>query len=255
MPCGNNRLTSMWRVMWECHKAQKAIASEMQTIENSVASDEASEAHIRATADLQRELEKWKTHFQQWIESQFNYIETLYLWLVKCLDPLDEEGDKRGHSISPNDSDLPDIIHFLASWLNALKELKTREQIAYAIDDFTGVVHSLELEQEGELFIKKNTDKHAKHLDTHAQMPKRVEMKYLGYGNDDALKSDVDTQKLELENGLRRHSEVMQDRKERTLSSFKQHLPPIFDAMASFAKDASKFYEKVHPNSREKDRS
>ena len=238
----------MWRVMWECHKAQKAIASEMQTIENSVVSDEASEAHIRATVDLQRELEKWKTHFQQWIEAQFNYIETLYLWLVKCLDPLDEGGDKSGLSISPNDSDSPDVIHFLASWLNALKELKTREQIAYAIDDFTGVVRSLEIEQEGELFIKKNTNKHS-------QVPKRVEKKYLTYGNDESLKNDADTQKSELENGLRRHSEVMQDRKERTLLSFKQHLPSIFDAMASFAKDASKFYEKVHPNSREKDRS
>ena len=225
--------------MWECHKAQNAIASEMQTIENSAASDEASEAHFKATVNLQQELEKWKTHFQQWIDAQFKYIETLHLWLDKChIDP-------------PTESEIPEVIHFLSSWLIHLKELQTQDRVALTIDDFTGVVHSLELEQEGEMFMKKNTDKYAKDLSNHSWLSKRSEKKYLGYGNDEGMKSDVDTHRFELESGLQRHSEVMQDRKERTLSTFKQHLPLIFDAMASFAKDASKAYETVHPNSRE----
>jgi hypothetical protein len=220
--------------MWECHKAQNAIASEMQTIENSAASSEASDAHFKATVDLQRELEKWKTHFQQWISSQLKYIETLYLWLQKC------------HIEPPDESEVPEVLHFLSNWCNHLKELQRQDQVALTIDTFTGMVHSLELEQEGEMFMKKNTDKHARELE------KRSEKKYLGYGNGEGVKEDVDTQRSELESGIQRHSEVMQDRKERTLSSFKQHLPLIFDAMAAFAKDASKAYEAVHPSSREK---
>ncbi|KAH7433425.1 hypothetical protein KP509_07G068800 [Ceratopteris richardii] len=54
-------LMSMWNVMWECHKAQAAIAAEMQTIENSLAANEASEVHIKATSQPEHELENWQT--------------------------------------------------------------------------------------------------------------------------------------------------------------------------------------------------
>ena len=45
-----------------------------------------------------------------------------------------------------------------------------------------------------------------------------------------------------------KHLEVVQEWREQTLLSIKEHLPLIFDAMANFARDASKAYETLQQN-------
>lgn len=251
-------LMSMWKVMWECHHAQQAIASEMQTLENSVAGDEASEAHIKATIELEHELKKWQTHFQRWFNSQKNYIDTLHAWLLKC--HMELEGDKK---FSPHSTENPAIFIFLSNWRKSLERLEKQKGVVDAISKFVGVVHSLEVEQSGELDLKKNAERSARDLDQSTRRLKRLERKYLEYKEESdggrevgsskstsvqSKRADVDTQRSLVESEKQRHTEVMLDRKEKTLSHFKEHLPLVFESMASFAKDALKVYEELQPD-------
>lgn len=249
-------LMSMWEVMFECHKAQAAIAAEMQTIENSIAANEASEAHLKATSQLEYELEKWQDHFQRWINAQKNYIHTLHAWLSNC--HLEPERDSKGRAVSPHWSGKPAIFHLLSNWKDALLKLEEPQRAVDAISDFSVVVHSLEIEQAGELDLKKSAERSARDLDYSTRSLRRLEDKYIEYKEEtnvdivskkssmETRRADVDSRRSLVENEKRRHTEVMLDRKEKTLSRFRQHLPLVFEAMASFAKEAVKTYEKLH---------
>lgn len=251
-------LMSMWKVMWECHKAQAAIAAEMQSIENSVAGNEASEAHIKATSQLEQELEKWQSHFQRWINSQKNYIEALHAWLLKC--HLEPERDSRGRAVSPHWNGKPAIFRLLSNWKDALLKLEQPQHAVDAICNFSVVVHSLEIEQAGELDLKKNAEKSARELDYNSRSLQRLENKYIEYKEESnadneigslrqssmqSKRADLDNRRSVVESEKRRHTEVMLDRKEKTLSRFREHLPAVFESMASFAKEALKTYENL----------
>ncbi|KAI5085046.1 hypothetical protein GOP47_0001215 [Adiantum capillus-veneris] len=253
-------LLNMWQVMLECHKAQAAIAAEMQTIENSVAANEASEAHIKATSQLEYELEKWQTHFQLWTNAQKNYIQTLHAWLSKC--HLEPERDSKGRAVSPHWSGKPAIFYLLSDWKEALLKLEEPQRAVDAIRDFSVVIHSLEVEQAGELDLKKNADRSARDLDHSSRSLRKLEGRYLEYkeaANADlangsskqvsveSRRAELDSRRSVVESEKKRHTEVMLDRKEKTLSRFRHHLPVVFESMASFAKEAVNTYEKLHP--------
>ncbi|MCO5548615.1 hypothetical protein L7F22_002075 [Adiantum nelumboides] len=253
-------LMNMWQVMLECHKAQAAIAAEMQTIENSVAANEASEAHLKATRQLDHELENWHTHFQQWTDAQKNYIQALHAWLSKC--QLEPERDSKGRAVSPHWSGKPAIFYLLSNWNDALLKLEGPQRVVDAIQDFSVVVRSLEIEQAGELDLKKNAERSARDVDYSTRSLKKLEDRYLEYkeepngdlANGSSKKLSVESRRADLnsrrnlvENEKQRHTEVMLDRKEKTLSRFKHHLPVVFESMASFAKEAVNTYERLHP--------
>ncbi|KAH7441971.1 hypothetical protein KP509_03G064300 [Ceratopteris richardii] len=253
-------LMSMWNVMWECHKAQAVVAAETQSLENSVAANEASETHIKATCQLEYELERWQVHFQRWISAQKHYIKALHMWMSKC--HFEPERDSKGRAISPCRSGKPAIFYLLLNWMDALMKFEKPQEAVDAICNFSVVVHSLEVEQAGELDLKKNVERSAKELDYSTRSLKRLEGSYSehkGESNGDTedntskrsaiqlRREDVDSRRNLVELNKQRHLEVMFDRKEKTLSRFRDHLPLVFESMATFAKEAAKIYAKLLP--------
>ena len=211
---------NMWKVMAKCHNAQKAIALEMRIIENSGIGYEASVAHISANHRLKHELENWNTHFRLWIKSQRTYIDTLYAWLWKCWS---ETG-----SIVSNDNsdDQPQLFHLLSSWRNSLRYLECRDDAIDVIGNFSAALHSSEGDRQDDLSLKKYAERSLR----------RLEKNYTMSNNE---RTNMDQHN---------HLDVLQEWREQTLLSIKEHLPLIFDAMANFARDASKAYETLQQN-------
>lgn len=218
-------LTSMWKVMLHCHTTQKEIAMEMQTLKNSIAGEDNSEAHRSATIELEHELKNWEQHFRRWISSQRKYIHALSQWLDKC--HMEPETDSKGGGVSPHWlAEGAPIRSLTRKWYRSLVELEEKQKVVDAVSDFATAVHSLEMMHIDELNLKKQAERSEKNL--HADNRTDLE----------ALRTVVEEEK-------RRHSKAIKERRETTLGSLKANLPAVFEAMASFAGDALNKYAEL----------
>ncbi|GMJ07147.1 hypothetical protein like AT2G19090 [Hibiscus trionum] len=127
-------LARMWKVMAECHQAQKRtldvakalLAGTPSKLEAKLhPSISASEPHrlARSAANLEAEIRNWRACFQSWIASQRSYLHALSGWLLRCLrsDP-----DTSKLSFSPRRSnETPAIVGLCIKWskfLDAVRE-------------------------------------------------------------------------------------------------------------------------------------
>eukprot|EP00249_Psilotum_nudum_P006678 c19975_g1_i1 orf=1412-2638(+) len=251
-------LMRMWKIMLECHKTQKEIALEMNNLENSTAAEEITEAHRKATIELENELNILQIRFNRWIKSQAVYVDAVLAWLRLC--HIEPETDKNGMIISPFWAEGPPIYSLLKNWHQALKRLQDKEEVMETISTFSTVVHSLQLEQFEELRQKRKAEVFAKALDRKTLYLQDMERRYLEspHVSDEKQVADVDLllsnvlqeRRVALNNIRCRVEEEKQklfnavkDRHETTLGSLKSNLPNIFDAMMSFAAAALQEYE------------
>eukprot|EP00249_Psilotum_nudum_P003900 c17400_g2_i1 orf=314-2680(+) len=250
-------LINMWKIMFECHKTQKAIALEINSLENSAADEEITEAHRKATIELETELNMLQIHFNRWISSQRFYIDTLLAWLRICR--MEPETDSKGRAMSPFWTEGPPIFSLIKNWHQALNRLQDKEKIVDSISDFSVVIHSLQLVQLEEL-QQKRTENFVKDLGRKTLHLQNMETRYLEapHSFDENQETDM---YLALTNGIEGKSAVLYnfgsrleeekqkffnavpDRREVTLRSLKSNLPNIFEAMASFAAAALQEYQ------------
>ncbi|XVF34143.1 hypothetical protein REPUB_Repub18cG0033000 [Reevesia pubescens] len=89
-------LARMWKVMAECHQAQKRTLDEAKLLlagapskleAKRQSSISAAEPHrlARSAANLEVELRNWRACFESWIASQRSYLHALSGWLLRCL--------------------------------------------------------------------------------------------------------------------------------------------------------------------------
>ena len=86
----------MWKVMAECHQAQKRTLDEAKLLlagapskleAKRQSSISVAEPHhlARSAAHLEAELRNWRACFESWIASQRSYLHALSGWLLRCL--------------------------------------------------------------------------------------------------------------------------------------------------------------------------
>ncbi|KAK8683143.1 hypothetical protein V6N13_039210 [Hibiscus sabdariffa] len=127
-------LARMWKVMAECHQAQKRtldvakalLAGTPSKLEAKLhPSISAAEPHhlAQSAANLEAELRNWRACFQSWIASQRSYLHALSGWLLRCLK---SDPDALNLLFSPRRSnETPAIVGLCIKWskfLDAVRE-------------------------------------------------------------------------------------------------------------------------------------
>lgn len=238
-------LMNMWKVMLECHRTQKAIALDMQTLGKSIAGEETSEAHMKATIELEHELEKWLSNFYQWITSQRKYIDVLFSWLTLC--HMIPETDAKERAVSPywTRGGTP-IYPLIKKWQASLVRLEERQKDVDVISDFAAVIHSLEMGQLDDLNLKKQAERSEKGLRKTLSIQNNLsDTRSIVKMNFRDKSTNVDDLRDVMEGEKHKLSWALQDRGNVLLSSLKDNLPVVFDSMASFATVALHEYENL----------
>lgn len=126
-------LSRMWNVMFECHKLQFHIISEVDNIGNTKISIQ-SESHRHATLDLVNELSSLSSSFTKWIGAQKSYLQAIDGWLLKCVH-VPQKSSKRRKRPEPGSlrSRGPPIYVTCGVWLEKLESLP--KQVADSIKE------------------------------------------------------------------------------------------------------------------------
>lgn len=257
-------LTSMWRMMAECHRAQSAIAFELQTFESLGIEMEASELHKKATAKLKRELEKLQTHFQGWIWSQKKYISELDEWIKRCYEirDLSEEPTTNSKKTVSDQSEKVPVFQLLRAWRSSIFGLSS-DHYVNGIRSFMAAMRALEEDQFNELKSKRQAEKSSKRLGQQTVFLDKLEREYKE--NKSATftfsparllrlpsarkipekRAHLDKYKSKVEMETHEYFEAAQVRKNTTADLLQQQLPSFFQSLSKFAEDAQRMYEKV----------
>ncbi|KAB1996672.1 hypothetical protein ES319_D13G247700v1 [Gossypium barbadense] len=113
-------LARMWKVMAECHQAQKRTLDEAKLLLAGAPSklEAKRQSSISAAANLEAELRNWRACFESWIVSQRSYLRALSGWLLRCLRFLD----------ATRETPVLDGIDFFAAGMGSLYSQQLREE-------------------------------------------------------------------------------------------------------------------------------
>eukprot|EP00249_Psilotum_nudum_P021429 c28102_g1_i1 orf=36-2555(+) len=252
-------LMNMWKVLLDCHRTQREVALEMKSLEHSVAFEEVTENHRKATMDLENQLNSWQKFFSQWIDSQRLYIESLFSWLMLC--QIELETDNMGRVASPYLTEFPPVYSLIKKWRDALTHLQEKKEVVDTLCNFSAVVHSLHLEQLDELRQKRKAEGFAKNLDRKALSLQNMEKKYWERPNSEekeltgawsTVRSTIQERraalnsfKVRVEEEKQRHFKAVEDRRQTVFHGLKLNLPTIFEALTSFAASALEEYGRL----------
>ena len=89
------RLMHMWVTMHRCHARQTQIIIHIKSLDAMMSHEPTSEAHHKATLQLQRELLNWHENFQKLVTSQRAYMAALHGWLKLSLVPVLASKEKK----------------------------------------------------------------------------------------------------------------------------------------------------------------
>ncbi|KAI5075212.1 hypothetical protein GOP47_0009288 [Adiantum capillus-veneris] len=257
-------LTSMWRIMAQCHQTQTAIALELRNLEGLVLESEATESHKRATAKLKHELEKLQTHLQSWIWSQKKYINELNEWIRRCykIREPSKESAKLDKKVSSDWTEKAPIFQLLRAWRGSIVDLSP-DIYVNGIKRFVAAIRALEEHQLIELKSKMQAEKSTKRLGRQTLFLDKLEREYteikganLTFSPSRLLRlpsarkipekrARLDKYKTQVETEKHVYFTAAQARKNTTVDLLQQQLPSLFESWSSFAEDAEKMYEKV----------
>lgn len=122
-----NRLSRMWEVMFECHKAQFQLISACHRRGN-IKLNMQSELHRQVTSHLESELSALASSLTKWITGQRSYIKAIHEWLEKCVVlPRPSKRKRRAHQQPVLRNLGPPIYATCAIWLEKLETLPAKE--------------------------------------------------------------------------------------------------------------------------------
>ncbi|KAK8515570.1 hypothetical protein V6N13_139453 [Hibiscus sabdariffa] len=139
-------LARMWKVMAECHQAQKRTLDEAKLLLAGAPSklEAKRQSSLSAAANLEAELRNWRACFESWIVSQRSYLQALSGWLLRCLRS-DPDTSKLPFSPRRSSGTLA-IFGLCIQWsrfLDATREMKVLD----GIDFFAAGMGSLYAQQ------------------------------------------------------------------------------------------------------------
>ncbi|XP_052183195.1 protein ALTERED PHOSPHATE STARVATION RESPONSE 1 [Diospyros lotus] len=230
-------LTSMWRAMYECHQVQNHISQQVCHLTNQQNMDPTTDYRRQAAAQLKYEVTSWYTNFCRLVKSQGEYVSTLCRW-IQLTESVAEDLQQSGSS---------SMVHiFCKEWQLAL--LRLPDKVASeAIRSFLSVIHSIILQQEGELNLKRKSEKLERKLQTELNSLSEMEIKLEGNLHDsenpvlnpkhplavkrtkvEILKKRVDDEKAKYLNSIELTRAM-------TLNNLGTSLPNVFQALLGFS--------------------
>ncbi|XP_060673466.1 nitrate regulatory gene2 protein-like [Ziziphus jujuba] len=253
----------MWKSMLRCHQKQFQAIMESKIRSLKANTDIQRDAGLKATRELELELLKWCNCFNNWINSQKSYIESLNGWLSRFLNQEPEETPDGIAPFSPGRIGAPTIFVICNDWCQAMERI-SEKGVAEVMNDFASTLHQLwerhDEEQRQRIkaeFLSKDFEKQLRSL--------RMERGKLGQDHDassdktalskvasesgvsplDDLKVDLDSMRKKIAEERARHKEAIKLVNDAASNSLQAGLIPIFKALGNFTSDVLKAHEQV----------
>ncbi|CAA0830889.1 Protein of unknown function (DUF630 and DUF632 [Striga hermonthica] len=244
----------MWKSMLKCHQKQfqAVMDSKMRRLRVNTASRSGPDPASRASARLERELQAWCSRFNDWINSQKSYVESLNGWLLHCLQYEPEETPDGPVPYSPGRLGAPPIFVICNDWAQAMRAV-SEARVADAMNTFAASLRQLWEKQDeedrqrvkAEYFsrdYKKRVEEEKKGLPMVVQSDSNSGG---GVSRLDDLKVDLDSMKEKVAEERVKHKDAMKLVNDAASRSLQGGLVPIFKALESFTKEALNAHEHV----------
>ncbi|KAH8515889.1 hypothetical protein H0E87_004347 [Populus deltoides] len=253
-------LIRMWKSMLRCH--QKQFQAIMDSKVRSLKAQR--DSGLKATVELEVELINWCTCFNNWINTQKSYVESLNGWLLRCLHQEPEVTADGIVPFSPSRIGAPPIFVICNDWYQGIVRISEQEGVENAMLGFTSSLHQLwerqDEEQRQRIKAEYLTRDFEKQLKTLRMEKGRIEQERgispldktmskvsseSGISPLDDLKVDLDSMRKKLEEERARHKETAKSVHDAASSSLQAGLVPIFQALGKFTSEVLKAHEEV----------
>ncbi|KAM7511090.1 hypothetical protein LguiB_009965 [Lonicera macranthoides] len=256
-------LIRMWKSMLKCHHKQFQAIKESKTQTLKANTGFRTDSSLRATRELEVELLTWCSHFNDWINAQKSYVESLNGWLLRCLNHEPEETPDGIAPFSPGRIGAPPIFVICNDWSQAM-ETVSESGVKRAMQSFASDIRRLYERQDDEHrqrlkaeYLSKDFEKRMTRL-----RAERGKMK-MDHNHDtdktggsivtsengvsplDDLKVDLDSIRKKLEEERIRHKDAIKLVHDAASSSLQGSLVPIFKSLENFTSEALKAHEQV----------
>ncbi|KAK1384495.1 nitrate regulatory gene2 protein [Heracleum sosnowskyi] len=250
----------LWKFMLKCHQKQFQAIMESKTRTLKSNSGLQRDSRLRATLKLETELRMWCSYFNDWVNAQKCYVESLNGWLFRCLDHEPEVTPDGIVPFSPGRIGAPPIYVICHDWQQAMEVMKG-EGVANSMQHFASNLRHLWERQDEEQrhglkaeFLSKDYDKRMKALrsktgkldrNQDALSAKTIVGSDSGVSRRDDLKVDLDLMRKRMDEERIRHSDAIKLVQDAASSSLQGGLLPIFKALENFSSEALKAHEQV----------
>lgn len=246
------RLTQMWKLLLGCHQKQlRAIISSKNhnvTIRTSF-----QYSVTEATLNLEHNLLKWHSSFDDWISSQKSFAISLNEWLLKWLPRNRDETLDSVAPFSPSSTGAS-LLVLTNDWSHALNRISDAD-VKAAIQRFASNMRKLWEAQDEEQKLHQRADFLFREYSAKLSS---LQIDYgdrdLSIANTENLRDDdrvmvLDSMKRRLDEVRAKHVETLRQVEEVSSASLKTGLIPIFQALSSFSSEALRAYEALRfPN-------
>lgn len=255
-------LIRMWRSMLKCHQKQFQAIMESKARSLKANTGFQRDAGLKATVDLEMELLNWCKRFNNWVNTQKSYVESLNEWLLRCLLHEPEETPDGPAPFSPSRIGAPPVFIICNDWYQAMVRISEKE-VTGAMSGFASTLRQLWERQDEEQrqrikaeYLSKDFEKQLSTLrmergklkhDQDALSDKTAVSKVSDSGVSplDDLKVDLDSMRKRLEEEKARHKEAIKLVHNAASSSLQAGLVPIFEALNKFTTEVVKVHEQV----------
>ncbi|XP_010498631.1 PREDICTED: uncharacterized protein LOC104776294 [Camelina sativa] len=258
-------LIRMWRSMLKCHQKQFHAVMESKVRSLRANTGLQRDSGLKAILDLEMELREWCISFNDWVNTQKSYVESLNGWLSRCLhyEPISTEDGIA--PFSPSRVGAPQVFVICKDWQEAMARI-SGENVTSAMQGFASSLHELWERQDEEQrqrvkaeYVSHDFEKRLNDLRmerARARMrneqlqdggasEKSVVLSESGISALDDLKVDLDSMRKKLEEERARHKETIKLVNNAASSSLQAGLVPIFEALGNFTSQVVKAHEDV----------
>ncbi|WKA09418.1 hypothetical protein VitviT2T_027066 [Vitis vinifera] len=256
-------LIRMWKSMLKCHQKQFQAILESKTRTLKARTGFRRDLILRATVELEMELLNWCTRFNNWVNIQKSYVESLNGWLLRCLLHVPEETDDGIVPFSPGRIGAPAIFVMCHDWYQSMERI-SEAAVADALQDFAMKLHQLWDRQDGEQVQRLKADYLSKDFQKRLKTL-RMEMKRIDHEQDalsektavsivasesgisplDDLRVDLDSMRKRIAEERTGHKGAIKLVPAAASASLQAGLIPIFEALENFTSEALKAHEQV----------
>ncbi|CAO2834506.1 unnamed protein product [Amaranthus hypochondriacus] len=264
-------LRKMWKLMLKCHRKQFQAILESKTRALKANIGLRRDSSVRATIQLEAELLKWCHRFNNWVEMQRSYADKLNRWLEKCIQYEPEVTPDGIVPFSPARIGAPPIFVICHDWKQAMETVSGSE-VQTAMNDFATSLHHLWERQDEEQRRRVKAENMYKDFEKQIRGI-RMDKQRRGHDHDDALSdknslslvasesgiSPLDDLKVDLDSMRQRvrderagHKEAIKLVHDAVSRTIQAGLIPIFESLESFTSEASKAFDNVRLEHKQK---
>ncbi|KAF5735500.1 hypothetical protein HS088_TW15G01007 [Tripterygium wilfordii] len=256
-------LTTMWKSMFKCHQKQFQALMESKARSLKARGGFRRDSGMKATLDLEMELLNWCNRFNNWINTQKSYVDTINEWLKRCLLYEPEETPDGIVPFSPGRIGAPPVFMICNDWCQAMDRI-TEKGVANTMIDFASSLHQLWERLDDEQRQRIKAEYLSKDFETQLRtlrmerekmeterdgLSERTAVSKVPSGSGvsplDDLKVDLDSMRKKLEEERARHKEAIKLVHVAASSSLQAGLIPIFEALSSFTSEIMKAHEQI----------